>query len=141
MASRTGSLPRNEKLTLDTPPLTFAPGKLCLIQRVAQALGHRHGLLGRAAPSEFLAVVFGRAFGGFGHFNQAFAWREVRFAFFVFRDTVQHHVFHALAQRRLKVVIHAHHARVDDAHVHAGLDGVVQEHGVDGFAHRVVAPE
>ena len=35
MASRTGSLPLNEKLTFDTPPLTFAPGKFCLIQRVA----------------------------------------------------------------------------------------------------------
>jgi hypothetical protein len=39
----------------------------------------------------------------------------------------------------LQVVVHADHARVDDAHVHARLDGVVQEHGVDGFAHRVVA--
>ncbi len=35
IASRTGSLPRNEKLTLLTPPLTFAPGRLSLIQRVA----------------------------------------------------------------------------------------------------------
>ncbi len=34
-ASRTGSLPRKLKLTLDTPPLTFAPGKLALIQAVA----------------------------------------------------------------------------------------------------------
>ena len=35
MASRTGSLPRNEKLTLETPPETLAPGRLALIQRVA----------------------------------------------------------------------------------------------------------
>ena len=35
IASRTGSLPRNEKLTFETPPLTLAPGKFCLIQRVA----------------------------------------------------------------------------------------------------------
>ena len=35
IASRTGSLPRKEKLTFDTPPLTFAPGRLALIQRVA----------------------------------------------------------------------------------------------------------
>jgi hypothetical protein len=41
----------------------------------------------------------------------------------------------------LQVVVHAHHAGVDDAHVHPGLDGVVQEHGVDGLAHRVVAAE
>ncbi len=35
MASRTGSLPRKLKLTLDTPPETLAPGRCCLIQRVA----------------------------------------------------------------------------------------------------------
>ncbi len=35
IASRTGSLPRKLKLTLLTPPETFAPGRLALIQRVA----------------------------------------------------------------------------------------------------------
>ena len=35
MASRTGSLPRKLNDTLDTPPDTFAPGRFCLIQRVA----------------------------------------------------------------------------------------------------------
>ena len=30
---------------------------------------------------------------------------------------------------------------VDDAHIHAGLDRVVEEGGVDGLAHRVVAAE
>ena len=54
---------------------------------------------------------------------------------------VQHHVFHALAQFRVEVVVHAHHAGVDDAHGHAGLDGVVQEDGMDGFAGRIVAAE
>ena len=54
---------------------------------------------------------------------------------------VQHHVLHPLAQLRLHLVVHADHAGVDDAHVHARLDGVVQEHGVDRFAHRVVAAE
>ena len=41
----------------------------------------------------------------------------------------------------VEVVVHAHHAGVDDAHVHAGLDRVVQEHGVDRLAHRLVAAE
>jgi hypothetical protein len=35
MASRTALLPRNEKDTLETPPETRAPGRCCLIQRVA----------------------------------------------------------------------------------------------------------
>ena len=54
---------------------------------------------------------------------------------------VQHDVLDTLAQDRIELVVHAHHAGVDDAHVHARLDGVVQEHGVDGLAHRVVAAE
>ena len=54
---------------------------------------------------------------------------------------VQHHVLDALAQLGLEVVVDADHAGVDDAHVHAGLDRVVQEHGVDRLAHRVVAAE
>ncbi len=35
MASRTGSLPRKLNDTFDTPPDTLAPGRFCLIQRVA----------------------------------------------------------------------------------------------------------
>ncbi len=54
---------------------------------------------------------------------------------------IEHHVLDALAQRRLDVVVDADHAGVDDAHVHAGLDRVVQEHGVDRLAHRLVAAE
>ena len=35
IASRTTSLPRNEKERLLTPPLIFAPGQASLIRRVA----------------------------------------------------------------------------------------------------------
>ena len=35
IASLTRSFPRKEKLILDTPPDTLAPGRFCLIQRVA----------------------------------------------------------------------------------------------------------
>src|SRR6478735_658342 len=45
IASRTGSLPRKEKLTLETPPLTFAPGRFSLIHLVDQdAVGARADL-------------------------------------------------------------------------------------------------
>jgi hypothetical protein len=54
---------------------------------------------------------------------------------------VEHHVLHLVAQLRLQVVVHAEHAGIDDAHAHAGLDGVVEEDGVDRLAHRVVAAE
>ena len=41
----------------------------------------------------------------------------------------------------VQLVVDADHAGVDDAHVQPGLDGVVEEHGVDRLAHRVVAAE
>ena len=54
---------------------------------------------------------------------------------------IEHHVLDALAQLGVEVVVDADHAGVDDAHVHPRLDRVIEEHGVDGFAHRVVAAE
>ena len=110
-------------------------------QRVAQAGVDADRRIQRTAPGQLLAVVFGRAFGGFGDFDQAFAGIQPRFAFFVIRRAVQHHVFDAFFQNRLQIVIHADHAGVDDAHVHTRRNGVVQKHGVDGLAHRVVATE
>ena len=94
-------------------------------QRVGQALLHR-----QRAPFVFQAVIARTALGGFGHFNQPFTG---------VRSAVQHNVFHPLAQHRLQLVVHAHHAGVDDTHVHAGQDSVVQEHGMYRFAHRIVA--
>ncbi len=84
------------------------------------------------APGQFGAVVARRALGGLGDLDQALA---------SVRAPVQHHVLDAFAQAWLQVVVDTHHARVDDAHVQTGLDGVVQEDGVDGLAHRVVAAE
>ena len=46
-----------------------------------------------------------------------------------------------LAQLGIDVVIDGHLAGIDDAHVHAGLDGVIQEHRMHGLAHRLVAAE
>src|SRR5690606_26258136 len=40
-----------------------------------------------------------------------------------------------------QVVVHRQLAGVDDAHGQAGANGVVEEHRVDGLAHRVVAPK
>ena len=61
-------------------------------QGMAEPLRHGHWRLRRATPGQFLAVVFGGAFGAFGHFNQTLA--RVGTA-------VKHHIFHALAQSGL----------------------------------------
>ena len=83
-------------------------------------------------PLVFLAVVPGLTLGVLGHLHQTLTGVG---------PAVEHHVFDPLAQCGFELVVNTHHARVDDAHVHAGLDGVVQEDGVDGLAHRVVAAE
>ncbi|KAG1248084.1 hypothetical protein G6F68_013936 [Rhizopus microsporus] len=54
---------------------------------------------------------------------------------------VEDHILHALAQVRLQLIVDRHGTGVDDAHVHAGGNRVVQEHRVDGLAHRFVAAE
>ena len=54
---------------------------------------------------------------------------------------VEEDVLDVLEQLRRDVLVDLELAGVDDAHVHAGLDGVVQEGGVDGLAHGVVAAE
>ena len=54
---------------------------------------------------------------------------------------VEDDVLDPLAQLGVDLVVDDQRAGVDDAHVHAGLDGVVEEHGVDRLAHRVVAAE
>ena len=97
-------------------------------QCVRQALFHR-----RVTPFQIGGILLaGAGFQRAGEFDHAFGG--------VFA-AVQYHVFHALAQVRWQVIVHAHHAGVDDAHGHTGLDGVVQEHGVDRFTCRVVAAE
>ena len=57
------------------------------------------------------------------------------------RAAREYHVFDALPQSGFDLLVDTELARIDDAHRHARLDGVVQERGVHGFPHRVVAAE
>src|SRR6476620_11093478 len=54
---------------------------------------------------------------------------------------VEYDVLDPLTELGVDLVVDDEGAGVDDAHVHPRLDGVVQEHGVDGLADRVVAAE
>ena len=102
-------------------------------QRVREPLVDRLRLLGacrarRGAPSRRAAAPLARS---------AISTRRSPASW----PAVEHDVLDALAQLGLEVVVDADHAGVDDAHVHARLDRVVEEHGVDRLAHRVVAAE
>ena len=101
-------------------------------QRVLDALAHRlfapfqvHDL-GRA----FFALVAG------SHVHQPLGVGHVGPL-----RPIQDHVLDRLAQGRIDVVIDGQVAGVDDAHVHARRDGVVQEDRVDRPSHRLVAAE
>ena len=52
---------------------------------------------------------------------------------------VEHDVLAGGAQLRLDIVIDRHLPGIDDAHVHPGLDGVIEEHRMHGLAHLLVA--
>ena len=54
---------------------------------------------------------------------------------------VEDHVLDPLAELRLDVVVDRQDAGVDDRHVEAGRDGVIEEDRVDRLAHPVVATE
>ena len=58
MASRTGSLPRNEKETLETPPLVSTPGSSALMRRTASMKATRVAgvLLDAGADGEDVGV-------------------------------------------------------------------------------------
>ena len=57
------------------------------------------------------------------------------------RPPVEQYVFHPFQQVGLDLVVNAQLPGIDDGHIHARLYRVVQERGVHGLAHRVVAPE
>ena len=94
-------------------------------QRVSQALIDR-----LVAPFEVLFFLRGAGFEFIGDFEETI--RAVI-------ATIQHHVFDAFAQFRIEILVHAELPRVHDPHVHARLNRVIEEHGMDGLAHRIVA--
>ena len=97
-------------------------------QRVAQAFAHR-----QPAPAQVLGLLLALpALETVGDLQQALG---------AVAAAVEHHVLDAPAQVGVEVVVQRQRAGVDDAHVHAGADRVVQEHHVDRLPHRLVAAE
>ena len=52
---------------------------------------------------------------------------------------VEQHVLDQFEQIGGNLLVDGEHAGIDDAHVHAGLDGVIEKRRVHRFAHRIVA--
>ena len=105
------------------------PGVDALDQRVRQSLVDRE-----VPPAE---VVDGAGDRGAARVSR----RDLQQAVGRVGPPVEDHVLHPLQQVRVDVVVLRQGTGVDDRHVEAGADGVVQEHGVDRLAHAVVAAE
>ena len=86
------------------------------------------------------APLFGLLFADDG--ADAFeGFAEVYEAFGGVGAAVEEDVFDEDFQRGVDLFVELEHAGIDDAHVHAGADGVVEEGGVHGLADLVVAAE
>src|SRR5579864_6975988 len=96
--------------------------------RVRQPLLHRPFAPGEIGFLLFLAVA-------------AVAFGERQQALGGVGAAVEHHVLAGLAQFGIEIVIDRHLAGIDDAHIHAGCDGVIEEHRMHRLAHCFVAAE
>ena len=97
-------------------------------QRVRQPLLHRPFAPGEIGFLLFLAVA-------------AMAFGERQQPLGGVGAAIEHDVFAGLAQFRIEIVIDRDLAGIDDAHIHAGFDGVIEEHRMHRLAHRFVAAE
>ena len=55
--------------------------------------------------------------------------------------TVKQHVFHPFQQIRINLLIHDNLTGIDDAHIHTGLNGMIQEGRMHGLTNRIVAAQ
>ena len=94
-------------------------------QRVLQPLGN-----GGPAPTQVVGFLADLAFGLIGDLQQPFG---------VVGPAVEDRVLDAFSQLVGQIPVDRQLAGVDDGHVEAAFDGVIEEHRVHGLAHRVVA--
>ena len=86
---------------------------------------------GQCAPGQIFRLL-GATLGLIGHFQQPLGG---------IGPASQHHIFHPLAQVERNVFVRNELTGIHDAHIHAGTDGMIQEHCVHRFAQRIVAAE
>src|SRR6185369_3677838 len=97
-------------------------------QRLDQPL-----LYGLLAPGEIdLFLLRPLALEALGSFEQAISG---------VRPAIQDYVFYHLAQLWVDVIVKGELAGIDDAHVHAGLDRVIEEHRMHRFTYPLIAAE
>ena len=99
-----------------------------LDQRVLEALFNRP-----FTPGQILLLSLAAfALVAFGDFQQAIGG---------IIPAIQDNVLNQFLELRVDLIVNHQLAWVHDTHVHAGLDGVVQEHGMNGLPYHVIAAE
>jgi len=94
-------------------------------ERVRKPRRHRFG-----APGQVFGLLLGRALDRVCQLGQVHRGAGI---------AVEDHVFDSPAQLRLNLFVDRQRAGVDDPHVHAGFDGVIQERAVHRLTYGVVA--
>ena len=97
----------------------------------------RQALFHRALPP-LLFLLRGLGHAGAGGLQPL---SEVHEALGAVRAPVEQHVLHEAPELGIDLLVHLEHSSVDDAHVHPGLDGVVEEGRVHRLADVVVPAE
>ena len=94
-------------------------------ERVREPFLHR-----AISPCFIFDCDFAGGFDCFGKFNETLRCVIA---------TIEQHILHALAQRRLDLFVNGELTRVDDSHVEPGANRVIQKRRVHRFAHGVVS--
>ena len=102
--------------------------------RVSQAFFDRLRVVRRTAPIEVVFAPRSTPLETLGNFEQPLGVGQLARG-----RAIQHHVFHAIAQLRIQSLVDAELARVDDAHIHASANRVIQENRMYRLAYCVVA--
>ena len=68
-------------------------------------------------------------------------WSDFQQAFGSIRATVENHILDPLAQFSRNLFVDRQLPGIDDAHIHACTNSVIQEYRVNRLTHRIVTPE
>ena len=101
-----------------------------LHQRIFEAFFHLP-----AAPLRLLGI------GAVVNFTAAIFFRQFEQSFGAVIAAVEDHVLHRVAQLARQVIIDGQLTGIDDPHIHAVADRIVEEYGVDRLTDRVIAAE
>ncbi len=117
--------------TIGCKPRLFGVFQNEIGHAVDQRMG-QPGADGRFAPGQILRLLLFLALEGFRGIDKPLGGIIA---------AIEDHVLDQLAEIGRDVVVQRQLTGIHDRHIHAGADGVIEEHRVHRLAHRIIAPE